>query len=328
MAIRILITGGSGFIGTNLVEDQIARGNELLTLDFRPPRVQRHAAYWKDVDLRNESALKSVVRDFEPTHIVHLGARTDLNGRSQEDYAPNTLGLANFTNALLPLRSLTRVIFASSRLVCRIGYQPKHDADYCPTTLYGESKVIGEKLVRDASALIPADWMIIRPTSIWGPWFGVPYCDFFLAVVRGRYFHPGAQPVYKSFGFVRNTVHQISRLLVAPAEHVHQKTFYLADYPPVEVRAFANAIRAEIGEAPVGTLDPRWLGLFARVGDLAKHCGWAEPPLTSFRLSNLVTDMVYDLNPLEQIVGTLPYTMQEGVASTVEWLRNQRLVSQ
>ncbi len=41
-----------------------------------------------------------------------------------------------------------RAVIASSRLVCRIGYQPGFDEDYCPTTAYGASKVETECLVR------------------------------------------------------------------------------------------------------------------------------------------------------------------------------------
>jgi GlcNAc-P-P-Und epimerase len=44
-------------------------------------------------------------------------------------------------------------------------------------------------------------------------------------------------------------------------------------------------------------------------------------PLTSFRLNNLLTETVLDLGMTETICGPLPYTPQEGVRLTVEWLR-------
>ena len=46
-----------------------------------------------------------------------------------------------------------------------------------------------------------------------------------------------------------------------------------------------------------------------------------HPPLTSFRLNNLLTDAVFDMSPLELIAGTLPYDMKQGVEITVDWMR-------
>ena len=59
----------------------------------------------------------------------------------------------------------------------------------------------------------------------------------------------------------------------------------------------------------------------AKAGDLLKRLGWRNPPLTSFRLDNLVTEMVFDLTPIREIAGDLPYSMTEGIDLTVEWLR-------
>jgi hypothetical protein len=56
-------------------------------------------------------------------------------------------------------------------------------------------------------------------------------------------------------------------------------------------------------------------------GDLLKRAGVAEPPLTTFRVSNLITEMVYDTRSTEDIVGDLPFSMEDGVGATLEWLR-------
>jgi hypothetical protein len=63
------------------------------------------------------------------------------------------------------------------------------------------------------------------------------------------------------------------------------------------------------------------LKLGALTGDLAKALGWTQPPLTSFRLRNLVTEMVYDTRQLEEICGELPFSLEEGVRKTVAWMR-------
>jgi len=324
---RILVTGGSGFIGTNLVEFFTTRGDEVLNLDIAAPRNSSHHSFWHPGDLLNGDGLRSLIRDFSPEVIFHIGARTDLDGRSVDDYAANTIGVENLIAAVEGVTSLRRLIFASSRLVCRIGYTPKNEFDYCPTTPYGESKVIGEKLVRDAISRLPCPAMIVRPTSIWGPWFDVPYKTFFLTIAREQYVHPGAGRILKSFGFVGNTVHELARLIDAPANAVAGKTFYLADYPPINVAVMANTIQQKLGVTPIKSVPVAVLRPAAWAGDCLKAFGWRNPPLTSFRLDNLLTPMVHDLVPLQTVVGALPYSMEEGVRMTVDWLRVQGEVS-
>ena len=118
-----------------------------------------------------------------------MAARTDLDGSSIDDYSANTDGCRAVIEAAARHPQIQRVIFASSMLVCALGYSPKHDSDYCPTTRYGESKVLGERYVREMAA-DHFPWTIVRPTSLWGPWFSVPYKKFFDAVARRMYLHP------------------------------------------------------------------------------------------------------------------------------------------
>jgi len=325
--MRVLVTGGSGFIGTNLVEHFVGRRDEVLNFDIAIPRNSSHLLNWHSGSLLDSVELRSLVREFAPEVIFHMAARTDLDGRSVDDYAANTVGVENLIAAVEGVTSLRRLIFASSRLVCRIGYSPNDEFDYCPITPYGESKVIGEHLVRDAVSRLPCPALIVRPTSIWGPWFDVPYKTFFLTIARGRYVHPGSDRILKSFGFIGNTIHELVQLMDAPVDAVAGKTFYLADYPPIDVAVMANTIQRALGVASIRTVSIGMLRPAAWVGDCLKMLGWRNPPLTSFRLDNLLTPMVHELDPLKAVVGTLPYSMEDGVRITVDWLRAQGEVS-
>lgn len=327
MVERILITGGSGFIGTNLVEYYVQRGAEVLNLDIAEPRNQSHVQHWQKADILDSVLLRERIKAFKPNFIFHMAARTDLDGLSADDYAANIVGVENIISSIESLVGLKRIVFASSRLVCRIGYQPTGELDYCATTPYGESKVLGEKIVRAASYRIPCSWAIVRPTSIWGPWFDIPYKTFFLTVAKGRYFHPGSTEIRKSFGFVGNTVHELHRLIAVGEQSVFGRTFYLADYPAIDVRDFANAIQDELGVSKIRSIPVVALRVAAMLGDAAKNMGYANPPLTSFRLDNLLTPMLHDLESLKSVVGELPYTMQQGVAATVSWLRQQKEIN-
>ena len=83
----------------------------------------------------------------------------------------------------------------------------KHYKSLPAHPLYGESKLKGELLVKKITEPV-FKWVIIRPTSIWGPWFGVPYIDFFNIVYEGRYFDfRGA--CLKTHVYVENIVFQI-----------------------------------------------------------------------------------------------------------------------
>lgn len=319
--MRVLVTGGSGFIGTNLCDALLRDGVSFKNIDAVPPRNPAHHSFWQAIDICDAPALGAAVAEFSPEIIFHLAARTDLNGSAVGDYPANVTGVENIITAANAVPGLRRVLFASSRLVCKIGYAPTSEIDYCPTTPYGESKVLGEGIVRHLACNAAWNWAIFRPTSIWGPWFGVPYKLFFDAVARGRYVHPKGAQISKSFGYVENSVQQLRALGAVPSAAIQGKTFYLADYPAIDVASMAEQIRQCAGAPPVRQVSMGLLTLAAASGDLAKRLGWKEPPLTSFRLANLVTNMVHDLVPLQQIVGPLTFDMPEGVRRTVAWMR-------
>jgi hypothetical protein len=125
----------------------------------------------------------------------------------------------------------------------------------------------------------------------------------------------------KSFGYVGNTVFQLDKLMSSDSFKIHGKTLYLADYPPIELSVLANCIQKTLGTRKIRRMPVGLLMLIAKLGDAAKYCGMKNPPLTTFRLNNLLTEMVYDLDSLHEIVGNLPFSFEDGVKTTVEWMR-------
>jgi nucleoside-diphosphate-sugar epimerase len=235
------------------------------------------------------------------------------------DYSSNTAGVASVAAAVHATPGVERVAFASSRLVCAPWYMPRSENDYAPINAYGESKVIGEQMVRDAALRMP--WFIFRPTSVWGPWFEHPYRDFFDAVRRGRYFHVSGAAPRKSFSFIGNLVHQLLTLLqLDPAAPITNRTLYVCDYKPLVLPEFAERIRAIFGAPRIRTLPSLLLRAGGRAGDLGRALGWAEPPLNSFRVRNLLSDMVFDTTELAELVGPLPFSEQDGLGATAAWI--------
>ncbi len=341
MSRRVLVTGGSGFIGTNLVEACLARGDEVVNLDVAEPRNPAQRPWWRRVDLLDRAATAELVAQVAPTHVVHLAARTDLRGSTASDYEANTDGTASLMEALEHQSQLVRVVFASSMLVCRNGYVPSSDADYCPNTAYGRSKQQMEQLVRawppgperpagaagrsGVHGAPHAPWTIVRPASIWGPWFGEPYRDFFEAVRRRRYVHPGRGEVVKALGYVGNTVAQLQAILDDDAGVLAGATTYLCDNPPHTVGDWAREVARAWGVPRPLTVPVTVLRAGAAVGDLLQRSRiLASPPLTTFRLENMLTGSSFDTPELDELVGPLPFTMRQGVGATVAWMRAER----
>lgn len=317
---KILITGGSGFIGTNLI-NYLFKEKEysLLNIDIHQPKIEGHKHLWKQVDICDATLLKNTIKEFQPDYVIHLAARTDLRGKELMNYDANMGGVSNLLDALEEVSNLKRAIFASSMYVCEPGYMPKDFEDYAPHTLYGESKVETEKRIKDKNPKYT--WSIIRPTSIWGPWFGEPYDKFFRIVLNRMYFHMGKRACKKTYGYIDNAIYQIMSILQAPEEKVMKKVFYIGDYEPYDITEWADEI-AKCAGIKIPNI-PYFLFVMAGwFGDFLKLFGIAFP-MTSFRLKNMTTNNVHNLNPIKDIAPHLPTSRQEGNVHTINWIKSE-----
>ena len=315
---KILITGSSGFIGTNLVE-YLKNDTEvnLLCIDMVSPKIKEHQKWWKNVDVREETSLADVVKGFKPDAVIHLAARTDLRGKTLLYYDANMKGVNNLLEAIETAGSVKRAIFASSMYVCEPGYIPKDFEDYAPHTLYGESKVETEKRIKAKNPSYT--WSIIRPTSIWGPWFGEPYNKFFHIVLNRMYFHIGKRACKKTYGYVDNAIYQIMSILNTEESKVNRKVFYLGDYEPYDITEWADEIAKHAG-IKIPNIPYFCFKLAGWLGDFLKLFGISFP-MTSFRLHNMTTDNVHNLNPIKEIAPDLPVKREDGTVKTLEWIK-------
>jgi GlcNAc-P-P-Und epimerase len=318
--MKVLVTGSSGFIGGHLAVALALRGDQVLGLDIRTPAGRQAGVEFHQVDLLDASGLRKAIQSFAPEVILHLAARTDLaETEDLNGYAANIDGVQNLAAAIRAAPSVRRCICTSTQLVCRMGYQPRHERDFCPTTLYGASKVQTEEIWREEDGG-GVEWCLVRPTTIWGPGMYAHYLTLFRMIRDGWYFHVGSGPTWKSYGYVGNTVAQYLKLADVPSEQIHRRILYLADYEPLALEAWTEEFQRAMDAPPIKRL-PRGLAVAgARVGDVVNRLGVTRFPFNSFRLSNVITHHRVDLTPTEAVCGSLPYSVAEGVAATVGWL--------
>jgi GlcNAc-P-P-Und epimerase len=310
--MRILITGSSGFVGRALVTALEAAGHTVAGFSrMDGPGVLVG-------DLLDPASVDRALARFKPELIYHLAATTALKGAPAEGFRANVDGTANLLSAARRSATVRRVVWMSSQLVSRPGRVPAHDEDYAPADAYGESKAEGERLIRAADGG-GKEWVVVRSTTIWGPGMSEHYAGVVRMIRRGLYFHVGRRPLLKSYSYIDNLTAQLISVGMAGPEQVAGRTFYLADSPPLDLRAWADAFAAEFGRR-IYTLPTTVARLLGLAGDVAHALG-LPAPVRSSRITNMLTSYVYDTGPIEAVHGPTSISWREGVRRTAEWIQ-------
>lgn len=172
---RIAVTGGAGFVGSNLVRRLIPEGYEVTVLDDFTTGLKSNL---KGLDCRiKEASLVDEVAIDEATigcdWIIHLGARGSVPRsirNPQATFEVNTLGTLNVLN--VARKHGSRVMFSSSSSVYGRNLElPKREESWmAPLTPYAASKLSGEALVQSYSESFGIPAVIFRFFNIFGPW--------------------------------------------------------------------------------------------------------------------------------------------------------------
>lgn len=321
--MRVFLTGGSGFIGTNLVDELLAESHLVRNFSLAAPMKPSHGAFFHQGDLLDETALRGSLHEFQPDVVVHLAARTECVETTtvEEGYSANTTGTANLLKTVQSCSSIRRAVIISSQYVCGPGRLPNHDEDYFPATVYGQSKVITEQLTKQAG--LSCCWTLVRPTNIWGPWHTRYQNEFWKVASKGLYFHPGGAPVVRCYGYVGNIIWQMRRILDLPDSVVGGQTFYLSD-EAADIYLWANEFCKALCGRPAPKVPRGILAAMAGLGDGLRLLTGRKFPITTSRYRSMTTDYVVPMEKTLQVLGPGPFSLQDGVAATVQWLESRK----
>ena len=316
---KIFVTGGSGFIGSAVVDALEEQSFAIANFDIRPPVNDRHRQYWIAGDILDEVHLRQSLDEVRPDGVIHLAARADIIATDWADFASIHQGTANLLAAAGECEEAKRLINISTQLVIGPNYVPRSLTDFHPYTIYGKAKAYAEQLLMQWET--PISWLTIRPTNIWGP--GHPsFADAIWKYIRRRvYLHPSGGPVFRTYGFVENMADQIIASLKADPTKTARQTYYGGDGvldSAVWVDAFALALtgkRARRMPVPL-------LKMLGRAGDLVTAAGIGSP-INSGRVMRMTQSYEQPLEPMLALAGAPKISLAEGVEKSVAWLRSR-----
>ena len=314
---KVLVTGGSGFIGIHVVSKLKELNYRILSLDIVRPVDGKNLDVWNNVSIINKSEFRKVVLEFNPNYIIHLSATTTQNAKSIEDFHVNIQGTRNLIEISNELKDLKKLIFASTQYVNSPGHPLSNDPSKLrPYGFYGESKLIGEELIRKDS--LSPNWTIIRPTTIWGPWHPILAGGLWRQILKGRYLHPQGDSAVKAYGYVRNTAWQISRLLEVENNLTNQQIFYLAD-ENISQRQWVGYFVRRLTGRKMKEIPKVVLFILSEIGELLRKIGLTFPLYRS-RYRNLTTSNPSPLDKTLNLLGPSPISQKDATEETCLWL--------
>jgi UDP-glucose 4-epimerase len=288
--VKVLVTGGAGFVGSNLVRGLLERGDDVRVLDnFSTGRRENLADLGVDVvegELRSYERVHNAVRGVEV--VYHLGALGSVPRSVQDPLTSSAVNVEGTLNVLLAARdeSVRRVVFSSSSSIYgSAGELPRTEqmpAD--PISPYGVAKLAAERYCVSFSRVYHGfETVVLRYFNVFGPrqdptsQYAAVVPLFVTAIEAGRpvtIFGDGEQS--RDFTYVDNVVDATIR--AGEAEGASGRIFNVAAGAPASVNTLAETIGRILGK-PVEReyRDPRPGDVrdsWADVGEAEHVLGW------------------------------------------------------
>jgi UDP-glucose 4-epimerase len=181
--MKCLVTGGAGFIGSNLVDALLARGDEVTVVDdLSTGRLANlddalaAGAELVELDIRDAAALAALAAERKPETIFHLAAQIDVRKSLEDpafDAAVNVGGTANVLEAARGAGSARFVFVSTGGAIYGEGEGQQlplgEDAAIAPLSAYGQSKYAAEGYLALYERLYGMSTVALRLGNVYGP---------------------------------------------------------------------------------------------------------------------------------------------------------------
>lgn len=250
-SMRVLVTGGSGFLGSHVAEQLSAAGHHVVAL-VRKSSNRKFLSTLQNVELaegavEDRASIDRAMRDVDA--VVHSAGL--VKALTQADFfACNTQGTVNLLeSALANAPKLRRFVHVSSLEACgpSLDGRPVPLDQERPVTAYGRSKLAAEKEVLARSKQLPV--VILRPAAIYGP-RDVEFLDAFKAARRRQYPVIGDGTMLGCYTYGPDCARAC--LQAIDAELQSGSVYFIDDGQPLSMsRAWGELVHEALGTAPL-----------------------------------------------------------------------------
>jgi len=162
---RILDVGGTGLLGQHIGQEALRRGHHVIATHRGPRAPEDKGIEWHRLDIRDSAAVTALVRSVEPELVLNATAMTDVDGcEADPDEAKYVNGTAAGHLAWISKEVGAAFVHVSTDYVFDGTAPATEDTDPHPLNAYGETKLLGERVVRQAHP----DSIILRLSSVFG----------------------------------------------------------------------------------------------------------------------------------------------------------------
>ncbi|HUR96223.1 MAG TPA: NAD-dependent epimerase/dehydratase family protein [Gemmatimonadales bacterium] len=325
--MKVLVTGGTGFVGSHLVRRLLSRGHEVTTLDRSPglfdDELRSLGATMLSGSVTDSGDVDRAVAGQEV--VYHLASPFgDILEPDAAYWAIEVDGTRNVLEAA-QRSGVRRVVHCSTQGVHGIITEPPGDEDspIAPRDYYCYSKAEGEKVVRDYLAR-GMDIVIVRPTSVYGPGDTRGWLKLYRMVAKGWFLMIGDGRTYNHPVYVENLVDLFELVSVAP--QARGRTYLAGDDEAVTLSELVGSVAAAEGSR-VRIVRFPWYGAALMAASAVEAIGRRfgfKPPVFRRRLSWFKTNRAFRIDRARSELGYTPRVgLNEGLRRTATWYRQQ-----
>jgi nucleoside-diphosphate-sugar epimerase len=328
--MKVLVTGGAGFLGQHLVAALQDRGDTVRVFDRPSSSTERLSndgvAVWLG-DIQQRSSLTAPMADVDA--VVHLAALSNSWSPMAAYHAANVAGTENVCRAALA-EGVSRVVHVSSWTVYGMGTRRPAVEDTPLTPLqepYSVSKVLGDHLVRRMIAEDKLPAVIIRPDTIFGPGDHVHIGRMADRLRAGRSIIVGSGRNTMPFVYVTDVVQGL--LLALDRQEAVGQAYNIANDQPLTQQELLCAIAEEVDARPP-TIRVPYSALYA-AGYVAEQAALLthsrrKPFITRLGVGIFGADNRHSIDKARRQLGYSPAVpVREGIRRSADWYRRDQL---